>query len=175
MIDLSLCKDSQTLEIYQNLYAVVKCLRRRAVSTHSDAIGLSPLNVVRLLSSVSDICSNNLAIHSSANELLTTFTPVKSRTTRSFCSINGSRLSRTRCPKCHHQQQGNSIRDLRHHSELLQYPSPSQNESTLYQESHRNNNLQPAKQLSQSQHIESKHRQRVDTRHRYSSHQKHRS
>ena len=84
MIDLSLCKDSQTLEIYQNLYAVVKCLRRRAVSTHSDAIGLSPLNVVRLLSSVSDICSNNLAIHSSANELLTTFTPVKSRTTRYF-------------------------------------------------------------------------------------------
>ena len=38
-------------------------------------------------------------MHSSANELLTTFTPVKSRTTRSFCSINGSRLSRTRCPK----------------------------------------------------------------------------
>ena len=83
----------------KNPYAVAKCLRRRAVSTHSAAIGFSHLNVVWLLSSVSVIWSNNLAMHSSANELLTTFTPVKSRTTRSFWSIIGNRLSRTRCPK----------------------------------------------------------------------------
>ena len=58
------------MQNWQLIYEVAKCLRRRAVSTHSDAIGFSPLNVVRLLSSVSVIWSNNLAMHSSANELL---------------------------------------------------------------------------------------------------------
>ena len=77
---------------------MVKCLRRSAVSTLSLAMGFSPLNVVRLLNSASGISSNSLAIHSSANELLTTFTPVKSSTTQLFCSISGSNCSRTRLP-----------------------------------------------------------------------------
>lgn len=80
-------------------YAIVRCLRRSAVGTLSEAIGFSPRKVVRLFSSASDITSNNFAIHSSANELLTTFTPVKSSTTRPFCSINGYKDSRTRLPK----------------------------------------------------------------------------
>ena len=80
-------------------YVIVRCLRRSAVNTLSEAIGFRPRKVVRLFSSVSDITSNNFAIHSSANELLTTLTPVKSSTTRSFCSINGCNDSRTRLPK----------------------------------------------------------------------------
>ena len=80
-------------------YVVIKCLRLSAVSTLSDAIGLSPRNVVRLFKSASDIVRSSLAIHSSANELLTTFTPVKSSTTRSFCSIVWSSCSRTRFPR----------------------------------------------------------------------------
>ena len=80
-------------------YAIVRCLRRSAVNTLSEAIGFRPRKVVRLFSSASDITSNNFAIHSSANELLTTLTPVKSSTTRSFCSINGCNDSRTRLPK----------------------------------------------------------------------------
>ena len=55
MIGMTHCKNSM-LEIQHTVYlpinwecqVVIKCLRLRAVSTHSDAIGLSPLNVVRL-------------------------------------------------------------------------------------------------------------------------------
>ena len=76
-----------------------RCRRRRAVRTLSEAMGLSPRKVVLLFNSESGMVSSSLAIHSSANELLTTFTPVKSRTTHSFCSIIGSSCSRTRFPK----------------------------------------------------------------------------
>lgn len=78
---------------------MVRCLRLSAVNTLSEAMGLRPRKVVRLFNSASDISSSNLAIHSSANELLTTSTPVKSSTTHSFCSIKGSNCSRTRLPK----------------------------------------------------------------------------
>ena len=80
-------------------YAIIKCLRLSAVSTLSVAIGFRPRKVVRLFNSVNDITSNNFAMHSSANELLTTFTPVKSNITQSFCSISGCNNSRTRFPK----------------------------------------------------------------------------
>ena len=79
-------------------YAIVKWRRWRAVSTHSEAIGLRPRKVVRLFSSDKGIVSKSLAMHSSANELLTTFTPVKSSTTRSSCCNNGINCSRTRLP-----------------------------------------------------------------------------
>ena len=80
------------------IHAIVKWRRWRAVSTLSEAIGFRPRKVVRLFRSASDIESNNLAMHSSANELLTTLTPVKSSTTQSFCSIIGNKSSRTRLP-----------------------------------------------------------------------------
>ena len=80
------------------IHAIVKWRRWRAVSTLSEAMGLRPRNVVRAFKSASDIESSNLAMHSSAKELLTTFTPVKSSTTRSFCSIIGNKTSRTRLP-----------------------------------------------------------------------------
>ena len=80
------------------IHAIVKWRRWRAASTLSEAMGFRPRKVVRLFRSAGDIESNNLAMHSSANELLTTFTPVKSSTTRSFCSIIGNKSSRTRLP-----------------------------------------------------------------------------
>ena len=79
-------------------YAIVKWRRWRAVSTLSEAMGFRPRKVVRAFKSASGIERSNLAMHSSANELLTTFTPVKSSTTRSFCSIIGNKSSRTRLP-----------------------------------------------------------------------------
>ena len=83
------------------IHAIVKWRRWRAVSTLSEAMGFRPRKVVRLFRSASDIESSNLAMHSSANELLTTLTPVKSSTTRSFCSIIGNKSSRTRLPNGH--------------------------------------------------------------------------
>ena len=83
---------------YAGPYTVTRCRLWRAVSTLSDAIGFKPRKVVRLFNSESGIVSNSLAIHSSANELLTTFTPIKSSTTRSSCSNNGINCSRTRFP-----------------------------------------------------------------------------
>ena len=80
-------------------YAIVKWRRWRAVSTLSEAMGFRPRKVVRAFKSASGIERSNLAMHSSANELLTTFTPVKSSTTRSFCSIIGNKSSRTRLPQ----------------------------------------------------------------------------
>ena len=55
-------KGSHMTRNIKNPYAVAKCLRRRVESTHFDAIGFSPSNVVRLLSSVSVIWSNNLSV-----------------------------------------------------------------------------------------------------------------
>ena len=91
------CRKGYTQDIKWN-HPIVKCRRWRAVSTLSEATGFRPRKVVRLFRSASDIESSNLAIHSSANELLTTLTPVKSSTTRSFCSIIGNKSSRTRLP-----------------------------------------------------------------------------
>ena len=58
---------------YKEFYTIIKCLRLSAVNTLSEAMGFKPRNVVRLFSSANDITSNNFAIHSSANELLTEF------------------------------------------------------------------------------------------------------
>lgn len=89
------------LYLYTSLtanYDIARCLRRSEVRTLSVAIGFSPLNVVRHFNSARFIVRSNFAIHSSAKELLTTSTPVKSRTTSSFCSIRGSNFYRTRLP-----------------------------------------------------------------------------
>ena len=72
--------------------------RRRAVRTLSEAKGLRPRKVVCAFSSASGMVISNLAIHSSANELLTTSTPEKSSTTRSSPSSSGINLSRTCSP-----------------------------------------------------------------------------
>ena len=80
------------------IYTITRCRLWSAVNTLSEATGFKPRNVVRFLSSESGMVSSNLAIHSSANELLTTFTPVKSRTTSSSCSNSGINCSRTRFP-----------------------------------------------------------------------------
>ena len=61
------CNFGDDLFFFKLLYINVKCLRRSAVSTLSEAIGFRPRNVVRLFSSANDITSNNFAIHSSAN------------------------------------------------------------------------------------------------------------
>ena len=60
---------------YNTLY-----LLWRATNTLRSANGLSPRNVVRRFNSSKGISKSNFAIHSSAKELDTTFTPVKSRT-----------------------------------------------------------------------------------------------
>ena len=79
-------------------YAIDRWRRRRAVRTLSEAKGLRPQKVVCAFNSARDMVSSNLAMHSSANELLTTSTPVKSSTTRSSPSRSGISFSRACCP-----------------------------------------------------------------------------
>ena len=69
-----------------------------ATSTLRSANGFSPRNVVRCFSSSKGISNRSLAIHSSAKELDTTLTPVKSRTTFSSPLMSGRSFCRSFCP-----------------------------------------------------------------------------
>ena len=64
-----------------------------ATSTHLSAKGFKPRKVVRFFNSSSGISRSNFAMHSSANEFVTTLTPVKSRMIFSSLSSNGRNCS----------------------------------------------------------------------------------
>ena len=80
-------------QLYTICYFIAMRRRCRADNTLSAATGFRPRKVVRSFRSSRGIESNNLAIHSSAKELLTTLTPSKSSTTRSLPFSNGNNSS----------------------------------------------------------------------------------